>query len=100
MSVTTDRRARLFKRGPPSDASVGPQILPTPTVPSRRAGADPARRERWLTRARRASVLIWAAVVIYRTATDDEADGSAKNTVGDWVQRRWYPLSRAHMRLL
>ncbi len=34
------------------------------------AGADPARRELWLTRARRASVTIWVAIVIHRTATD------------------------------
>jgi PAP2 superfamily len=70
VSVTTDRRVRLFKRDRRSDATVGQQTPPIPTVPSRTAGADPARRERWLTRARRASVTIWAAVVIYRTATD------------------------------
>jgi hypothetical protein len=70
VSVTTDRRVRLFKRDRRSGATVGRQIPPAPTVPSRTAGADPARRERWLTRARRASVTIWAAVVICRTATD------------------------------
>jgi hypothetical protein len=70
VSVITDRRVRLFRRDRRSDAAVGHQIPPAPTVPSPTAGADPARRERWLTRARRASVTIWAAVVICRTATD------------------------------
>jgi hypothetical protein len=70
VSVTTDRQVRLFKRDRRSDATVGYQIPPAPTVPSPTAGADPAPRERWLTRARRASVTIWAAVVICRTATD------------------------------
>jgi hypothetical protein len=70
VSVTTDRRARLFKRDRRSDTTVARQTRPTPDVPSRTAGADPARRERWLTRVRRASVAIWAAVVIYRTAMD------------------------------
>jgi PAP2 superfamily len=70
VSVTTDRRVRLFKRDRRSDAAVGRQLSPTSTVQSPTAGADPTHRERWLTRARRASVAIWAAVVIYRTATD------------------------------
>jgi hypothetical protein len=73
VSVTTDRRVRLFKRDRRSDATVGRQVSPTTTPPLRTAGTDPARRERWLTRARRASVTIWAAVVIYRTATDGMA---------------------------
>jgi len=70
VSVTTDRRVRLFKRDRRSDATVGRQTPPTPNVPSRTAGTDPAPRERWLTWARRAAVTIWAAVVIYRSATD------------------------------
>jgi hypothetical protein len=71
VSVITDRRVRLFKRDRRSDATVGHHRIPaTPAVPSRPAGAGPARHERWLTRARRTSVTIWAAVVIYRTATD------------------------------
>jgi PAP2 superfamily len=53
VSLTTDRR-----------------VPSTPAAPTRPAVAEPVRRERWLTWARRTSVTIWAAVVIYRTATD------------------------------
>jgi hypothetical protein len=71
VSLTTDRRIRLFRRDRRSDATVGHRpISPTPAGPPQPTGAGPARRERWLTRVRRTAVAIWAAVVIYRTATD------------------------------
>jgi hypothetical protein len=71
VSLTTDRRVRLFKRDRGPDATVGHrQILPTPAVPAQPAAADLSHRGRWLRWARRASVAIWAAVLIYRTATD------------------------------
>jgi hypothetical protein len=56
VSLTTDRRV--------------PSTPSTPVAPSQPADAGPARRERRLTVARRTSVAIWAAVVVYRTATD------------------------------
>jgi hypothetical protein len=71
VSLTTDRRARLFNRDRRPDATVGHrQIPPTPALPSRPARADRADRERRLTRARRMCVALWAVVVIYRSATD------------------------------
>jgi hypothetical protein len=71
VSLTTDRRVRLFKRDRGPDATVGRrQIPPSPAVPAQPAAADLSHRGRWLARARRTSVAIWAAVLIYRTATD------------------------------
>jgi hypothetical protein len=71
VSITTDRRVRLFNRDRGPDATVSHrQVPPTPAVPSRPAGLDRPPRDRRLTRARRTCVALWAVVVIYRTATD------------------------------
>jgi len=71
VSLTTDRRVRLFNGDRRPDATVGHrQNPPTPAVPSLPADADLPQRERRLTRARRTCVALWAVVVIYRTATD------------------------------
>jgi hypothetical protein len=75
VSVTTDRRVRLFKRDAQAAAT---RMLRgakrPPTAPLQQAGSadyvDPAGRERWLTFARRVAVTTWALVVAYRTLTD------------------------------
>ncbi|MDT7737393.1 MAG: hypothetical protein QOK09_762, partial [Mycobacterium sp.] len=75
MSVTTDRRVRLFKRDAQAAAT---RMLRgakrPPTAPLQQAESadyvDPAGRERWLTFARRVAVTTWALVVAYRTLTD------------------------------
>jgi PAP2 superfamily len=76
VSVTTDRRVRLFNRDPQVEPS-GRRPHPPPAIPSRQAlssgKSDPARRELWLTWARRSAVAIWALVVTFRTVTDGVA---------------------------
>jgi hypothetical protein len=75
VSVTTDRRVRLFKRDP---QAVATRLLRRanrpPTEPLQQAESankvDPASRKRWLTFARRVAVTTWALVVAYRTLTD------------------------------
>jgi hypothetical protein len=74
VSVTTDRRTRLFNRDELRNSSppgrVGrPARVPLPR-PASIDDVDPARRERWLTIARWAAVTIWALVVVYRSVTD------------------------------
>ena len=73
MSVTTDRRTRLLNRDalpvtPLGDAHRSAIAPSHETQPISVAGL--ARRERWLTLARRAAVTAWAVVVVYRSATD------------------------------
>jgi PAP2 superfamily len=71
VSLTTDRRVRLFNRDRRPDATVGHRQNPsTPALPLRPVGADRPHHERRLTLARRMCVALWAVVVIYRTATD------------------------------
>jgi PAP2 superfamily len=78
VTVTTDRRIRLFKGDP---QAVATRLLRRPKLPQAMPLARPGSvadfdldpretRERWLTFARRMAVTIWALVVVYRTLTD------------------------------
>jgi hypothetical protein len=75
VSVTTDRRVRLFKRDAQAAATrMLRQVKHLPTTPLRDAesagNVDPASRQRWLTLARRVAVTSWTLVVAYRSVTD------------------------------
>jgi len=66
VSVTTDRPARLPRRGALPGRAGQAASLP----PHRPARDDQTRRERWITVTRRAAVTAWALVVAYRSVTD------------------------------
>jgi len=75
VSVTTDRRVRLFKRDAQAAATrMLRQVKHLPTTPLRDAesagNVDPASRERRLTLARRVAITTWILVVAYRSVTD------------------------------
>lgn len=70
MSLTTERRVRLFKRDPGADAAGSSRPLSPASPASPPSDSGPARHGRWLTRARRTAVAIWAVVVVYRSVTD------------------------------
>ncbi|MGB6208128.1 MAG: phosphatase PAP2 family protein [Mycobacterium sp.] len=78
MTVTTDRRIRLFKGDP---QAVATRLLRRPQMPKGTPLARPdsvadfdlgpvETRERWLTLSRRMAVTTWALVVTYRSLTD------------------------------
>ncbi|UMB68156.1 phosphatase PAP2 family protein [Mycobacterium paraterrae] len=68
MAVTTDRPVRPVD-GDPYTAPAGGRRPSRPSTAST-AQPQPTGRERRLTAARRGAVAVWAAVVVYRTATD------------------------------
>jgi hypothetical protein len=74
VSVTTDRRVRLFNRDETRNASPRERVGRPARVPLHRSASidevDPARRERWLPIARWAAVTTWALVVADRSVTD------------------------------
>ena len=74
MSVTTDRRVRLFNRDELRNASPRGRVGRPARKSLHRSASidevDPARRERWLTISRWAAVTTWALVVAYRSVTD------------------------------
>jgi PAP2 superfamily len=74
VSVTTDRRVRLFNRDETRNASPRERVGRPARVPLHGpASIDevvPTRREPWLTIARWAAVTTWALVVAYRSVTD------------------------------
>ena len=75
MSVTTDRRVRLFKRDAQAAATrMLSRVKRPPTAPLRDAesagNVDSASRERRLTLARRVAITTWILVVAYRSVTD------------------------------
>jgi PAP2 superfamily protein len=78
VTVTTDRRIRLFKGDP---QAVADRLFRRPQLPMDMVLARPdsvadfdlaplETRERWLTLARRVAVTTWALVVTYRSLTD------------------------------
>jgi hypothetical protein len=75
VSVTTDRRVRLFKRDAQAAATrMLSRVKRLPTAPLRYAESagnfDSASRERRLTLARRVAITTWILVVAYRSVTD------------------------------
>jgi hypothetical protein len=76
VSITTDRKGRLFKRDSPSAITrLFRRVNRSPAVPLTQAepGVDKETREtrdRWLSYARRVAVTTWAVVVVYRTVND------------------------------
>ncbi|MGC2677473.1 MAG: phosphatase PAP2 family protein [Mycobacterium sp.] len=75
MSVTTDRRVRLFKRDARAAATrMLSRVKHPPTAPLRdpesAGNVDSAGRERRLTLARRVAITTWILVVAYRSITD------------------------------
>jgi hypothetical protein len=78
VTVTTDRKIRLFKGEP---QAVATRLFPGPKLPQAMPLARPESvvdfdldpretRERWLTFARWMAVTVWALVVAYRSLTD------------------------------
>lgn len=74
MSVTTDRKVRVFKREPQAAATrLFRRAGRPPAAPLEQAdsvtSAESVTRDRRLTLTRRVAVAVWAAVVVYRTVT-------------------------------
>ncbi len=76
VSITTDRKARLFKRDSQvPGARLFRRLTGSSAVPVKQAESDVdtatrETRDRWLTYARWVAVSSWAVVVVYRTVTE------------------------------